>query len=180
MSTKQTTSFLYIYIIAAALLLSCSTTDTTTIDEAWKSRNDKYIADLSANTAYSRILSPSNLGYVYYREMKKGEGREPIYFTDTVKVYYTGSLITDSVFDSSEPPYKAPMIATVSSLCDGFATALQYMKTGDRWEIYFPYQLGYGTAGTSNSAGKVIIPPYSTLKFEVEVAGVKRGGRWLE
>ncbi|MDR0538172.1 MAG: FKBP-type peptidyl-prolyl cis-trans isomerase [Tannerellaceae bacterium] len=168
-------------LIALALLSSpsCSKDTPAAIDETWKSKNEKIYSDLAANSAYSSVPSPSNMGQVYYKELKAPTSAEPIYFTDTVKVYYTGSLITDSIFDSAEPPYDAPVIFSVSSLCDGFATALQYMKKGSRWEIWMPQELGYGSAGSKNSAGKVIIPPYSTLKFEVEVVGIKRSGKWL-
>lgn len=37
---------------------------------------------------------------------------------------------------------------------------------GDRWMIYIPYTLGYGT----RTSGP--IPGYSTLLFEVELLGI--------
>jgi len=50
----------------------------------------------------------------------------------------------------------APAELTVSEMVDGFATALQNMHPGDRWEIWIPQQMGYGSAGRSAS-GSVII-----------------------
>ncbi|MDR0844245.1 MAG: FKBP-type peptidyl-prolyl cis-trans isomerase [Tannerella sp.] len=48
----------------------------------------------------------------------------------------------------------------------GWTIALQYMVEGDKWEIWIPYQLAYGTADKGS------IPGYSTLAFEMEVTKV--------
>ena len=39
-------------------------------------------------------------------------------------------------------------------------TATMEMCVGDRWEVYVPYQLGYGVEGSGS------IPGYSTLIFD--------------
>jgi len=49
----------------------------------------------------------------------------------------------------------------VSGVVDGFTTALQHMRKGDRWKVYIPYQLGYGESANSS------IPGYSTLVFDI-------------
>ena len=52
----------------------------------------------------------------------------------------------------------------------GWSTALMKgyggMKVGDQWELYIPYQLGYGKDGYSD------IPGYSTLIFNVNLVGI--------
>ena len=175
------TRFIYIILLLCPLLLaSCGSADTPTIDEAWKSTNDKAFAAFTYNSNYSRIMSESNMGYIYYTALKTGTGTSRVYYTDTVKVYYTGSLVTDSIFDAAEPPYQAPLQGSVGGFRDGFATALQHMRAGDRWEIWLPYELGYGAAGQVGSTGKYVIPPYSTLKFEVELVSVKKNGEWKQ
>ena len=40
------------------------------------------------------------------------------------------------------------------------------MKVGDQWELYIPYQLGYGKDGYRD------IPGYSTLIFNVNLVGI--------
>jgi peptidylprolyl isomerase/FKBP-type peptidyl-prolyl cis-trans isomerase FklB len=168
--------YVYMAVLLCAVSIlpsSCSKEEETVVDEVWKAANEKAYNDLTYNSGYSRIASPSNMGYVFYKILKKGTSTEPVYFTDTVKVYYTGTLITDSVFDSMEPPYSLPLKSAVSGFCDGFSAALQYMSIGDRWEIWLPQELGYGVSGTTTSSGKVGIPPYSTLKFEVEIVDVR-------
>ncbi|MFA7065782.1 MAG: FKBP-type peptidyl-prolyl cis-trans isomerase, partial [Dysgonamonadaceae bacterium] len=54
----------------------------------------------------------------------------------------------------------------VSGVVDGFSTALQHMKEGDKWEVWIPWQLGYGERGQSP------IPGYTTLVFEIELVEV--------
>jgi peptidylprolyl isomerase/FKBP-type peptidyl-prolyl cis-trans isomerase FklB len=172
--------YIYFWVIAfGLLLLSCGKDEAVVIDEVWKAENEKVFNDLTYNPAYSRLLSPSNAGHIYYKVIKEGSGSKQIYYTSRVQAYYTGSLIDGSVFDSVEPPYKAPAEFSVrastvntSGVVDGWSTALQHMKEGDRWEIWIPQALGYKTTEQKNSAGVVTIPAYSTLKFEVEVVKV--------
>jgi peptidylprolyl isomerase/FKBP-type peptidyl-prolyl cis-trans isomerase FklB len=158
------------------ILLSCGKDEETGNYEAWKAENEQVIFDLLKNTAYTRLESISKGGSIYYKVLKKGDGTEQIYYTDKVKVYYTGSFIDGTVFNKYEPPYNAPIQFGVSSkngTIDGFSTALQHMVAGDRWEIWIPQELAYGTTGqTDATTGAYIIPPYSTLKFEVEVVEI--------
>ena len=58
---------------------------------------------------------------------------------------------------------------TVAPLCDvidGWQIALQQMHVSDKWMIYIPHEMGYGT---KTCAG---IPGFSTLIFEVELLGI--------
>ena len=55
-------------------------------------------------------------------------------------------------------------------LVEGFTTALLNMNLGDRWEVYIPYQLGYG------EEDKNPIPGYSTLIFDINLVGIYRLG----
>ena len=49
---------------------------------------------------------------------------------------------------------------------EGWQLALRQMHIGDRWIIYIPYTLGYG----SRASGP--IPAFSTLIFEVELLSI--------
>ena len=103
--------------------------------------------------------------------MNTGESKEPIYYTSKVECYYKGTFIDGTVFDDKSFEAGAPAELTVSEMVDGFATALQNMHPGDRWEIWIPQQMGYGSAGRSAS-GSVIIKPYTTLIFDLEVTRI--------
>ena len=49
----------------------------------------------------------------------------------------------------------------------GWVEALQLMPEGAKWKLYIPSELAYGAQG----AGEMI-PPHSTLIFEVELLKV--------
>jgi peptidylprolyl isomerase/FKBP-type peptidyl-prolyl cis-trans isomerase FklB len=138
------------------------------IDEVWKGKNRLAFLEISTNESYKEIPSEGNNGSIYVKVLKEGKGTETIYYNSKVKVYYSGQLIDETVFDSVERPYEAAATFTVSSLIAGWTTALQHMKEGDQWEIWIPYQLAYGTTGTSDGS----IPAYSTLIFTVEVVDI--------
>ena len=87
------------------------------------------------------------------------------------KVQNEETFIDGTVFDDKSFEAGAPAELTVSEMVDGFATALQNMHPGDRWEIWIPQQMGYGSAGRSAS-GSVIIKPYTTLIFDLEVTRI--------
>jgi peptidylprolyl isomerase/FKBP-type peptidyl-prolyl cis-trans isomerase FklB len=168
---------------AAILFASCDKAETTTVDEQWKNANEAQFAKITANSGYTRINSASTAGYIMYKEIKSGDGETP-YFTDKVKVLYTGwfkadwslpdeykddqeqTVINKYVFDSTGNRNNIPSTFAVSGLIDGYRTALQHMKVGDKWEIWIPWNLGYGASGSS------AIPGYTTLVFEVELVSI--------
>ena len=47
------------------------------------------------------------------------------------------------------------------------------MHIGDRWIVYVPYQLGYGTTDQSTN---VVVPAYSMLIYDVRLVGYYRAG----
>lgn len=100
-----------------------------------------------------------------YRVIKQGTG--PV-ATDTtaVDVHYEGKLIDGTVFDSSYRRGK-PATFRPNQVIKGWTEALKMMPEGSVYELYIPYNLGYGERGTQN------IPPYSTLIFKVELLKVK-------
>ncbi|MDL2223706.1 FKBP-type peptidyl-prolyl cis-trans isomerase [Bacteroidales bacterium OttesenSCG-928-M06] len=62
----------------------------------------------------------------------------------------------------------------VNGMVPGFSIALQNMVVGDKWRVCIPYHLGYKTTGSSSSTGKVIVPGYSTLFFEIELLEINQ------
>lgn len=125
---------------------------------------------------------PSVNDSVYMKILEVGErdGNSPL-FTDTVSVYYRGKLINGTVFDESysgtlntevQVPAHFALQAKQSSgvfgdgLIVGWITALQWMKEGDRIELYIPSALGYGTQSQSS------IPANSVLIFDLKLEKV--------
>jgi FKBP-type peptidyl-prolyl cis-trans isomerase FklB len=105
---------------------------------------------------------PSGLQYKVIRD---GIGVTPI-DTSNVTVHYTGRLMDGSVFDSSVDRGE-PAQFPVNRVIPGWTEALKLMKTGAKWMLFIPPQLGYGERGTRG------IPPNSVLIFEVELLNVQ-------
>lgn len=114
--------------------------------------------------------------------LESGTGTARPLYTDSVRVNYIGRLMpTDRypdgyVFDHSglsENPADvfsnslgAPTKLAVSGTVEGFTTALQMMRVGDRWRIYIPQELGYGDSPVGS------VPAYSATSFEVQLKGI--------
>ena len=116
--------------------------------------------------------------YVYCKVLEVGDGDASPLYTDTVGVHYRGQLIPlyDGqvlTFDQSfqgglDTDVNTAVEFSVNGVIAGWTTALMEMKEGDRWQLYIPSDLGYGTSGSSS------IPGYSTLIFYVNLMKIKR------
>lgn len=128
--------------------------------EAVKKTGEEFLAANAKKEGV--VVLPSGLQYEVITE---GTGKKPG-ATDKVECHYEGTLIDGTVFDSS---IKRGETATfgVNQVIKGWVEALQLMQEGAKWRLFIPYNLAYGERG----AGEMI-PPYSTLVFEVELIKV--------
>lgn len=181
----------WMLVVMLFTLAACSDDDENkiVIDEAWKEINlaafDARLQDAKTDTSLFTINSESGNGQIICKILKKGEGTETIYYTSKVNCYYKGCFVTNEdgevvadrdsvltqgeVFDSrlrENGDDKVLFEVDDSGLRDGFATALQHMHEGDIWEVWMPYQLGYGVSGYGD------IKPYTTLVFQIEVTDI--------
>lgn len=113
------------------------------------------------DSVYMRIIEPAN-----------PDGIVPL-FTDSVYAYYRGSLINGTVFDSCyegelNTEIYSPIAFTLSGVINGWTTALQQMKEGERVMLYIPSDLGYGDNGNSDGG----IPGHSVLIFDLKLEKV--------
>ena len=100
-----------------------------------------------------------------YKVIQEGTGRKPK-ATDQVRCHYEGTFPDGQIFDSS---YKRgePAVFGLNQVIKGWTEGLQLMAEGAKYELYLPYQLAYGEHGAGSA-----IPPYSALKFVVELLEV--------
>lgn len=155
-------------------------------DSQWKVIRQWSLNDQTANVdanGNKLELNYKDCDYIVVKVLEEGQGSGCPMYTDSVKVSYSGRLLgTDSypagyVFDKTfEGTYdKSTAQLTsfaVSALVDGFTTALLNMHIGDHWLVYVPYQLAYGSSGSSSS-----VPGYSMLRFEIALDSYYRPGQ---
>lgn len=103
---------------------------------------------------------------VCYKVLQSGPegGKQPI-TNSVVSCHYLGRTIDGKCFDTSLGGY--PLAIRLRDLIEGWVIALQQMRVGDKWEIYIPSELGYGSFSQPG------IPANSTLIFEIELLGVQ-------
>ena len=101
-----------------------------------------------------------------YIVLKTGTGKQPD-ADSTVTVHYHGTLIDGTVFDSSVERGE-PASFGLSRVIPGFRESLVRMKTGGKWRVFVPSELGYGETGAGGKIG-----PNETLIFEIELLEVK-------
>lgn len=124
---------------------------------------EKGKAFLAENAKKEGVVTlPSGL---QYQIIKEGNGKKPG-ATDRVKCHYEGTLIDGTLFDSSIKRGQ-PAVFGLNQVIKGWTEGLQLMGEGAKWKLFLPYELGYG----AQQAGEMI-PPYSTLVFEVELIEV--------
>lgn len=110
------------------------------------------------------VTLPSGLQYEVIKEGDPTAVRAKA--TDRVECHYEGTLIDGTLFDSSIKRGQ-PATFGVNQVIPGWVEALQLMPEGAKWKLYIPSELAYGAQG----AGEMI-PPHSTLIFEVELLKV--------
>ncbi|WP_312784409.1 FKBP-type peptidyl-prolyl cis-trans isomerase [Acidovorax temperans] len=102
-----------------------------------------------------------------YESIKDGAGESPK-ATDVVKVHYKGMFLDGKEFDSSYKrgePTEFPLNRVIPCWTEG----VQHMKPGGKAKLTCPASIAYGERGAGG-----VIPPNTTLNFEVELISVKR------
>ena len=144
-------------------------------DTSWK---------IIKNWSLEDSLHTENTAYIVVHVLNEGTGSGSPLYTDSVRVHYTGWLLPSTSYSSNGKGFQfdttlptgtteqtaAPAQFAVSTLTDGFSTALQNMHIGDEWEVYIPWTLGYNTTGSTN------IPAYSVLIFDMKLMSYYRAG----
>ena len=142
-------------LIPIIFLTNCSKEENVTVgtDNFTQISDDKYTI--------------SNSGLKYY-DLKVGQGKQPK-TGDMVVVNYTGWLTDGKRFDSSvlrNKPFEFPV--GMGHVIQGWDEGVGTMNIGGIRQLVIPPELGYGQRGAGN-----VIPPNSTLIFEVELLDIK-------
>ena len=104
---------------------------------------------------------------IYYKVLTPGSGDKRCTVNDSITVKYEGKLPTGNVFDTSERQANGTVTMPLARTIEGWKKALPQMPVGATWELYIPYELGYGEAGSGP------IPPFSALIFKITLVDIK-------
>ncbi|WP_414719080.1 FKBP-type peptidyl-prolyl cis-trans isomerase [Variovorax sp.] len=125
-------------------------------------------AVVAAVPAFAQAGKPAKTASgLVYQSLQEGTGASPT-ANDTVKVQYRGTLAKGGKeFDSSYSRGQ-PAEFPVSRVIPCWTEGLQRMKVGGKAKLTCPPEIAYGSKGVGG-----LIPPDSTLEFEVELLEVK-------
>ncbi len=178
--------FLAPFLLLMLLLTSCEETAEVSKYDNWQQRNDAYIdslynvyttqADHGGLDSIHLLSAPSK--FIFYKKLPAvtditdyvaDPTQRPLDQSSAVDVFYKGTNILGERFDGfyGDAPtvFDAPINFTVNygSVIMGWWEVLQRMTLGERWEVYIPWEQGYGSSGTTGILG------YSTLIFDMQL-----------
>ena len=127
--------------------------------QEYKKQNEDFLKEVAQRDGVKSL--PKG---ILYEVLKEGDGATPK-IHNIVCVFYKGSLINGRTFDDNTTQ-GYPDAFRLGELITGWQIALTQMRAGDKWRIYIPSDLGYGSRGTDG------IPKNSTLIFEIELVSI--------
>lgn len=194
---KYTLLYVTVLLCGLAALSACTeTADPSDEYGDWQHRNEVFF-DSIYNVAKARVaagdeswkvlkawtktdqLATNKTDFIVVHVLNAGEGSGSPLYTDSVNVAYRlrtiptknapqGNVLQQTFTGDFSFETAAWTKLYVPSTVTGFATALQYMRIGDYWEVYIPRQLGYGD--TANQG----IPAFTTLVFNIGLKSYER------
>jgi FKBP-type peptidyl-prolyl cis-trans isomerase len=116
-------------------------------------------------------LEPESNGM--YRIVLREGSDIPVEQGDTITINYEGRFLNGRFFDSTvkrNQPFQF-VYGTEWQVIQGLEDALAMMTEGEKSLFILPSEIAFGKEGSSTG----IIPPYTSLIFEVEVLRVIKG-----
>lgn len=117
----------------------------------------------------NNIKTPPTKSGLYIIVTEEGKGKKAI-ANEQIAVHYTGKLLDGKIFDSSYKR-KEPFVFRLGAeeAIKGWDEAFLGMRKGTKATLIIPSDLAYGKEGYAS-----IIPPYSSLIFEIELIDDKK------
>ncbi|MBV9986137.1 MAG: DUF3472 domain-containing protein, partial [Chitinophagaceae bacterium] len=121
--------------------------------------------EILAAIAAGKLDTTGSKEGVYYQLLQQGNG-EQIEPTDTISVFYKGTLMDGSVFgDATGRPSNFPL----RRLVRGWQIVLPMYRVGSKVRLIIPSGIAYGIQNRSKA-----IPPNRILIFDIELLGTKK------
>lgn len=197
--------FFLMAFVGVISMTSCSESDGEEGEyDNWEKRNEAYFNSIytQAETAINsgdnswkiirtytkdELTAKAKTDFIVVHVETEGTGTESPIYSDKVRVHYRGNYMPSASYKdgyqfestwTGEYNLKTmkPTDISVSEKGSGFSTALMNMHKGDRWTVYIPYTLGYGTSDYQKSSSSPTIPGYSTLRFDLTLVDYIHAG----
>jgi FKBP-type peptidyl-prolyl cis-trans isomerase len=159
-------SLINIFILVALASTGSSCKDKTNYYLVELDKLNKYIAD-------NNITTQPKASGLYYIEILAGTGdraRSGGYVSVRYKGYFLDGTVFDQNLDTADP-YTFPL--GYGSVIAGWDEGISYMKEGGKAKLIIPSSLAYSSQEQPGINGGPVIPPYTTLIFEVELVNVQ-------
>ena len=155
-------------------MTSCMDNDDSTWEQyrEWREYNQSWLLEELTRTNadgtsyYTQCIMPTDPQAVIYMHRigeSNSEALQPL-FTSTTKVNYTLKLANDSVLDKATD-FVSQLSST--SLITGWSLAVMQLHVGDTAQFILPYNVGYGSIGSTN------ILPYTNLQFNIRLVDIE-------
>jgi FKBP-type peptidyl-prolyl cis-trans isomerase FkpA len=108
---------------------------------------------------------------IYFKQTKEGTGDLPDQ-SDFVTVTYAGRLLNGSEFDASAKSFT--LTIGNGQVIPGFEEGVKLIRKDGAGTVVIPYYYGYGEYGRTDSYYRTVIPPFSTLVFDITVTGITK------
>lgn len=126
-----------------------------------------HVSQVDFRNVFVKDLTQVLASGVRWLDLVPGSG-DPVPAGATVTVHYIGNLKTGKKFASSVDKGK-PTTVPLKDVIPGWREGIPGMKVGGKRRLIVPSELGYGAKGF-----KEIIPPNSTLVYEIELLGFEK------
>ncbi len=132
-----------------------------------KTNEQEKLAALDNYLKLSNITTHPTQSGIYFIEKKKGSGKKPT-DTSTVSIHYIVSILGGEIYDNTyqrNEPFEFQLGKNI--VIPGLEEGIKLMHEGGEATIIIPSKLAYG------SQQYKIIPPFSTIVFEVNLLKIK-------
>jgi FKBP-type peptidyl-prolyl cis-trans isomerase FkpA len=160
-STSRITGRYFATAILSLAIVACLNTTATTPASGSNPATETYATSLGVNLAQMTKVSDA----LYTQDLVVGTGAV-VATGDSLSVTYTGWLVNGATFGSG---VAIPVKFGVQHLIDGWEFGLVGIRVGGKRRLVIGSDLAYGASGAGCSSSGCVIPPNSTLVFDVEV-----------
>jgi FKBP-type peptidyl-prolyl cis-trans isomerase len=121
-------------------------------------------------TANEFSLDSTDTG-IYFKETEAGDGDFPEKY-DEVTVSYTGKFLNGDVFDGTGKSFSFTI--GTGAVIPGFEEGVKMIRKNGSATVVIPYYYAYGEAGRLDNQYRSVIPPFTTLVFDLSLTNIAK------